>query len=134
MVETKIANQQKKKIFLIDDDPQLLKMYSIKLNQLNFEVASTVNPKKAIEEAAAFQPDIIFLDIVMAGSDGIKVLKKFKATVATKWIPIVMLTNMDNASDRETSLKEGASGYIVKASVTPTELAKYAEMVLNSKS
>ena len=130
MAKSTPLNQQKKRIFLIDDDQSLLKMYSIKLNQLNFEVATTTAPKKAIEEASAFQPDIIFLDIVMPGADGLDVLKKIKETTATKWIPVVMLTNTDNASDKAMCEKEGASGYIVKANITPSELGAYAEKVL----
>lgn len=121
---------KRRKVFFIDDNQQLLNLYSGKFIQEGFDVKMSSRPKEVIADVSVFKPDIIFLDLVMSGRDGLEILRQLKSTLVTKWIPVVMLTNMDSAVDKKRCFDYGASDYIVKVTVTPEELAVYARGVL----
>jgi len=122
--------RNKRKIFLIDDEPSFLRMYGLKLKMAGFEVAVCRDSTKCLPRIIAFKPDLIFLDLVMSGQDGLQILKKLKSMRETKWLPVVMLTNIDNQADREECAKFGASHYLIKLNVGPAQLAEYAKVVL----
>ena len=123
-------NQKANRAFFIDDEPAFLELYSTKFKSAGFEVQTCSEPASAIEEAIQFKPDIIFLDLVMANVDGIGLLKKFKTNTETQWIPIIMLSNINNEADRKECEQEGASQFLIKSSFTPGELLDYGKKVL----
>ena len=124
------SEQKIYKVLFVDDHKPFLEMYSLKFSQSGFETAVCQDSSKVLELARQTRPDIIFLDLVMGKHDGIEVLKQLKSTLETKWIPVVMFSNIDNAADRDLCIKNGASYYLVKIRFTPTELAEYARKVL----
>lgn len=102
----------------------------MKFNQAGFETVVCHDSSKVLFLARAERPDLIFLDLVMGGKDGLSVLKQLKSDLETKWIPVVMFSNIDNASDRKLCAKHGASHYLVKVRFSPSELVEYAKKVL----
>ena len=121
---------KRRKVFFIDDNQPLLNLYSSKFTQEGFDVKTSSRPKEVIADVSVFKPDIIFLDLVMSGRDGLEILRQLKSTLVTKWTPVVMLTNMDSTIDKKRCFDYGASDYLVKVNVTPEELAVYARGVL----
>jgi len=124
-------NKSKQNIFIVDDDTFLLDMYSLKFRELGFDVVTAGNGNDAIDklsEKAA--PDVILLDIVMPGMDGFELLKNIKEKKLATSAKIIILSNIGQESDIERGKKLGANGYIVKASVTPTEVVGKVKDIL----
>lgn len=116
-------NQSKKhKILLVDDDENLRKMYSEVFVLKGYEVFLASNGKDGLNLALKKNPDIILLDILMPKMDGFSFLENLKKK--KPHIPVAVLTNMTNQSDKEEALKLGANDYLMKCDFTPLEVEK----------
>lgn len=123
--------ETKKKILIVDDDTFLLDMYALKFNQSNFEVTTALGPEQALASLnGGLIPDIMLLDIVMPVMDGFELLEKMKEEkLATTSIKII-LSNRGQPSDITRGEELGASGYIVKASSTPSEVIQRVNEII----
>lgn len=126
--------ESNKKILIIDDDSFLLDMYSLKFSKSNFDVTVAPGPEDAIQKLkAGLTPDIILLDIVMPVMDGFELMEKMKEfNLATSAIKII-LSNRGQPSDVARGESLGASGYIVKATSTPSEVIEKVQSIINDK-
>jgi CheY-like chemotaxis protein len=114
---------QNKKILIVDDDSFLLDMYALKFSQTGFEVTTALGALPALEKLrAGLVPDIILLDIVMPVMDGFEFLDKMRSENLGQQSVRVILSNRGQESDVKRGEELGASGYIVKASTTPSEV------------
>lgn len=126
---------KKHKVFFIDDHQPFLEMYCKKFEECGFWVGTyQTSAKHSVDQlidcVRTNKPDMIFLDLVMEGTDGLNVLRKLKSTIETKWIPVVMLSNIDNPGDQEECKRLGASQFLVKVRFSPSELVEYAQGVM----
>ena len=103
-----------KKILLVDDQPNFLKMISIKLKKNNFTVITAENGSIAIEKAANEIPDIIIIDIMMPVMDGFSAVKKIKKNPDTKDIPVIFLSAKGQENDKIMAKELGAVDFIAK--------------------
>lgn len=110
------------KILLVEDDEMISGMYKTKLTQDGYEIALAVNGIEAIEMVDKEKPDLILLDVIMPGVDGFSVLENFRQEKKIK-TPIIMLTNLGTEEDRKKGETLGATGYLIKASLTPAQLS-----------
>ncbi len=125
--------ESKKKIFIIDDDSFLLDMYALKFNQSNFSVTTALGPEPAPEKLhQGFVPDVILLDIVMPVMDGFELMEKMKEEKLAPDSVIIILSNRGQPSDIARGESLGASGYIVKASATPSEVIEKVNSIMNN--
>ena len=124
--------EENKKILIIDDDSFLLDMYALKFGKSEFEVSAALGPEVALEKLrAGLTPDVILLDIIMPVMDGFELMEKMKEeNLSIKSIRII-LSNMGQPSDVARGEALGASGYIVKASSTPTEVIEKVKSIIN---
>ena len=121
----------KKTVLLIDDDSSIRKVYTAKFSlHPDFTIQSAINGKEGLDKLQEFIPDLILLDVMMPKMDGFEVLEKIKKNAALKKIPVIMLTNLENATDKAEALKRGADDYFVKALYTPQEVVKKVENLL----
>ncbi len=112
-----------KKILIVDDDTFLLDMYSLKFVKSNFDVSTALGPEVALEKLRqGFEPDIILLDIMMPVMDGFELLENIKKEKLASSSIFIFLSNRGQKSDIDRANELGASGYIVKASSTPSEV------------
>jgi len=124
--------ESKKKILIIDDDSFLLDMYSLKFSQANFDVHTSLGPEPALENLhSGFVPDIILLDIVMPVMDGFEFMEKLKEEKLSQTSIIIILSNRGQPSDIARGESLGASGYIIKASSTPSEVIQKVNSIIN---
>ncbi len=109
------------KILLVDDDRFLLDMYSLKFKKLGVDIeasASSVSALQKIKDGKEY--DIVIVDIIMPGMDGIEFLKTVRKEKILPKAVFIMLTNQ---SDDEGKVKDlGLDGYIIKASTIPSEV------------
>lgn len=124
---------QKIKVLIIEDDSYISDMYRIKLESENFEVVVAEDGVAGIKQLEKYRPDVILLDVVMPKVDGFSVLKSIKSTDEIKNIPVVMLTNLGQKDNVERGFELGASGYIIKAHFTPSEVVKKVKEILEKE-
>jgi CheY-like chemotaxis protein len=125
---------EKKKILIVDDDAFLLDMYALKFSQNSFEVYTASGGEQAIEKLkGGLIPDIILMDIIMPGMDGFEMLKKINEEKLSEKSVKVILSNKGQKSDIDEGISLGASGYIVKANSTPTEVITQVIKIFEEK-
>ncbi len=119
-----MSESHKPKIFLVDDDKFLLDMYALKFERGGLEVNTAAGPAPALDKLrAGYVPDILVLDMVMPGMDGIELLEAIrKDKLAPETVTVIILTNQGQQSDIDRAKKAGVHGYIVKASTIPSEV------------
>ena len=123
-----------KKILIIDDDNFLLDMYALKFSKSNFNVSTALGPEIALEKLhSGYIPDIILLDIVMPVMDGFELLEKMKEEKLAEGSIKIILSNRGQPSDIARGESLGASGYIVKASSTPSEVIDKVNEIISKK-
>jgi two-component system cell cycle response regulator len=102
------------RVLVVDDILANVKLLQAKLTAEYFEVVTAMNGAEAIEMVHRLQPDIILLDVMMPGMDGFEVCRRLKADPVTLHIPVVMLTALDQPSDRVEGLEAGADDFLTK--------------------
>lgn len=120
--------EQAIKILLIDDDPFIVEMYSLKFKDEHFQIEVARDGQDGLKKAAAFDPDVILLDIVMPGMDGFRVLEELRKTGRPR--KIILLTNLGQKEDVERGMRLGADDYVIKAHFTPSEVVAKIRTVL----
>lgn len=112
------------KILLVEDNPQLQEIYSITLKSYGYDVTVIPTGNKALEQIAELHPDLIFLDIMMPGLNGLEVLKSLRndPRYGAQHTKIVLLTNLGHDERIEEAWEQHADGYAVKAELNPDEL------------
>ncbi len=102
------------RVLVVDDVPPNVKLLEAKLTSEYFDVLTAFSGPEALEVIAREHPDIVLLDVMMPGMDGFEVCKRIKADPATAHIPVVMVTALDQPSDRVTGLEAGADDFLTK--------------------
>ncbi len=102
------------RILVVDDIPANVKLLEVRLVAEYFEVLTASDGFQALEICDKEKVDVILLDIMMPGMDGFEVCKKLKANPETAHIPVVMVTALDQASDRVRGLEAGADDFLTK--------------------
>jgi two-component system chemotaxis response regulator CheY len=125
---------EKKKILIVDDDMFLLDMYALKFSQNSFDVFTADSGAVALEKLrGGLKPDIILTDIIMPEMDGFEMLEKINSEKLVPDSVKIILSNKGQQADIDQGIKLGASGYIVKANSTPTEVISQVTDILNRK-
>lgn len=102
-------------ILLVDDEEEILDMYSAKFQEEDYRVLTAHDGYEAIDTAKEDQPDLILLDMMMPALSGMETLLKLKEDPATADIPVAFLTAMpENSADVAAAKKAGAVDFISK--------------------
>ena len=122
--------QKEKKIFIVDDDSFLLDMYALRFSQSGYHVDTAMNAEEALTKLrSGVVPDIMLMDVVMPSVDGFELLEKINEEHLIPKVTKIFLSNLGQEQDIARGKALGASGYIVKANSTPTEVvAKVQEI------
>jgi DNA-binding response OmpR family regulator len=118
------------KILIVEDDKFLRELMVEKLKSAGFQIVEAVDGEKGIEEAQKEIPDLILLDLILPGINGFEVLSQIKAAATTANIPVIILSNLGAEEDIEKGNSLGASGYLVKAQFTPSEIIEKVNQIL----
>ena len=120
------------KIFIVDDDVFITRMYGRIFNLKNHEVVVANDGDKAIEllEKMSPAPDLIALDIMMPKMNGLELLKKIRSIERLKDIPAVILTNSYGKEHEKEFADLGVRAYLIKMENTPAEIVQKLEDVI----
>ena len=102
------------RVLVVDDILANVRLLEAKLTSEYFEVHTASNGLDALEAIGMFKPDIILLDVMMPGIDGIEVCRRIKSNPETQHIPVIMVTALDQPEDRVQGLEAGADDFITK--------------------
>ncbi|MEG4343179.1 hybrid sensor histidine kinase/response regulator [Microcoleus sp. A003_D6] len=101
-------------ILIVDDEPDNFDVLETLLSEQEYELYYAANGQDAIASLDLFKPDIILLDVMMPGIDGIEVCRQIKAMSKWKAVPIIMVTALSSKSDLAKCLTAGADDFISK--------------------
>ncbi|HEX9722349.1 MAG TPA: response regulator [Candidatus Paceibacterota bacterium] len=121
---------QNPKIFLVEDDPLLMDIYTTKFKQAGFDVEVIESGERVSERVKEEQPDLILLDIVLPRVDGWDILRQLKQEEKTKSIPVIILSNLGQKEEIAKGLELGATSYLIKAHYTPSEIVEEIKKLL----
>ncbi len=102
------------KILIADDEPDILEILQFNLQTEGYEVFTAKNGDEALEKAKKIMPDLIMLDIMMPGKNGIEVCKLLRLLPAFKETLIIFLTAMSDEMTEIKGLESGADDYLTK--------------------
>lgn len=121
---------QQKRILLVEDEPTLQKTISEILTQEGFKILSALDGEAGLNFALREKPDLILLDLILPKIDGFEVLENLKKNESTKKIPVIILTNLENAAAVERALELGANSYLVKANYELEDVVQKVKQAL----
>ncbi len=107
---------KKYKVLVVDDEPDILKIISYKLEKAGYETITAPDGKSCIEQIKEASPDIIIMDIMMPELDGIATVLKLKSNKETSSIPIIVCTAVKESEDEVVAKNLGVADYIRKSS------------------
>jgi len=104
----------KQKILVVDDEEDILELLRFNLTKEGFAVVCAASGEEAMKLARAEKPDLILLDLLLPGLDGLEVARRLKNDAATKEMSVIMVTAKGEEADIVTGLEVGAEDYITK--------------------
>lgn len=109
-------------ILVVDDEESILELVTFNLKKEGFQVDTALDGQQALDKVASRQPDLVVLDWMLPGLDGLEVCRRLRSDPNTADLPIIMLTARGEEMDKILGLELGANDYVTKP-FSPRELA-----------
>ncbi len=103
-----------KKVLLVEDNQDLQFLLTVQIKSMGFSIISANNGMEGVKKAIKEKPDLILMDILMAGMDGREVTRMIRSIPETQDIPVLAASLLLKHSDRKSCLEVGCTDYIVK--------------------
>lgn len=133
MALTTKSSAQAYRILIVDDEPDVTELLKYKLEQEGYRCEMLNNPVKFVGLAREFQPDLIILDIMMPGLNGMQLCHIVKADPMMKHVPIIFLTARNETDDRIKGLEAGADDYVSKPFNTQELLLRVDKILMRNR-
>jgi DNA-binding response OmpR family regulator len=114
--------EQKKKVLVIEDDESVARVYAIKLQQLGVDVVMAGDGEAGFAKLKEEKPSVVLLDLMLPIKDGFWVLEERGKVPALKKVPVIVLSNLGQETDKERATSLGATEYLVKANISIKDL------------
>jgi DNA-binding response OmpR family regulator len=118
------------KILFVEDDPLIIKIYTTRLTADGHQVISADEGQTGLALAQKELPDLMVLDIMMPKMDGFGVLTAVRSMAQLKNIPILIYSNLAQEDEIARAKKLGATEFVIKANVSPTEMVNKIKQYL----
>jgi DNA-binding response OmpR family regulator len=119
------CTEKKQRVLVVDDHPRVLRFIEIDLKLRGFEVVTTTSGEEALELVKSKKPDIMLLDIIMPGLDGLGVLRQLRAF---SQLPVIAFSA--SHGNHDDALRLGADNFMTKP-FDPDEMVRRIEALLN---
>ena len=116
-------------ILVIDDEKDILKLLQYNLEKEGYQFISAKTGEEGFEAAKSKRPDLVVLDLMLPGMDGLEVCRLLKSDPSTRQIPVLMLTAKSSETDQIVGLELGASDYIAKPFSVKVFLARIKNLL-----
>ena len=114
------------KILVVDDEEHIIELVELYLGKEGYRVVTAIDGDEAVEKFSSEKPDLLVLDIMLPGRDGLDVLREVRKT---SQVPVIMLTARESEVDKVVGLELGADDYLTKP-FSPRELVARVKAVL----
>lgn len=104
-------------VLIVDDDLGTGRLLALLIRHIGHDAAFVESGTKALEYLATHRPDLVILDVMMPGIDGLEVLRRMRADPQTADLPVVMFSAMSDPHFCQIAREKGANDYWVKASL-----------------
>ena len=101
-------------ILIVDDSPTEVHVYQGYLEKNGHQVSVATSGEEGVEKAKEVLPDLILIDVVMPGMNGFQATRQISKNAKTSTIPVIIVTNKDQETDKVWAKRQGAVDYIVK--------------------
>ncbi len=122
-----MSKQAEKKVLIVEDDALLLKVLTERCQEAGFKVDFLTSGLNVTEKAKKEHPTVILLDLILPGLDGFGVLRELKAEAVTAAIPVVVMSNLSDASEVKSAMALGAETFFVKAATSVDQIIAFIE-------
>lgn len=112
------------KILVVDDEAHILELLTFNLEKEGYQVVGATDGEEALIKLGEFKPDLVILDVMLPGIDGLRICKTITQNPQTKDLPIIMLTAKSEELDKVLGLEMGADDYMTKPFSTRELLAR----------
>ncbi|MBI2346522.1 MAG: response regulator, partial [Deltaproteobacteria bacterium] len=106
--------QHRAKILIVDDNKVNVELIRAQLKPFNYECAAAYNGEEALSLIAQSPPDLVLLDLMMPGVSGYDVCKAIKQNKDTRFIPVIVITALQELDDKLKAIELGADDFLVK--------------------
>lgn len=113
-----------KKILIVEDDLSLYNLFKTDLEIKGYAVSNVSDGSLAYDAVKTQTPDIVLLDVMLPGKNGLEILEELKTQDETKDIKVVMLTNFGDEDNVSRALDLGAEDYLMKYNIVPSDLSE----------
>lgn len=127
-----VPGNKPKRILLVEDDNALADVYVTRLQAEGFDIRRVSNGEEALAAARAYVPDLAVVDVMMPKVSGFDVLDILRNTPETANLKIIMLTALNQESDKERAQSLGADDYLVKSQVVISDVVDRIRQHLSS--
>jgi two-component system, OmpR family, response regulator ResD len=128
MMPMERAEPTRGSILVVDDEPTIAEVVARYLQRAGYEARTAADGPSAVVAAMSRRPDLVVLDIMLPGLDGLEVMRRIQEDADTR-VPVILLTAKGEESDRLVGLRQGADDYVVKP-FSPLELVARVDAVL----
>lgn len=132
-MDPQTANSLNKKILLVEDEDFIRELYTRQLTKAGLSIKSVPNGQAALELLKAEQFDLMLLDIMLPGINGLQVLREFKTKNPTSPMITILLTNLGQEAVIKEGFELGAQAYLIKSSYTPDQVVNEVKSTLGLK-
>jgi DNA-binding response OmpR family regulator len=131
--QTEQKNAAGVKILVVEDDPFLSSLTSVRLSKDGYKVTVASDGRQALKALEEDIPDLVLLDVIMPGMNGFDVLREIKANDRYKNMSVIIFSNLGQDHEIEEGKKLGADDFMVKANFTLREVAEKISTLLKKK-
>ncbi len=118
------------RILLVEDDALCASLYATKFEREGFEVVHACDGEEGLSIAEATLPDVMVLELLIPKLDGFEVLRRARRMSALARMPILILTSLAEKASVERCFQEGATEYLIKAHVSPSDAVREVKRAL----
>ena len=120
------------KVLLVDDDPRIIEVFTAILSLYEYQILTTTNGADVLRLVTDEQLDIVVLDVLMPGINGIELCQQIKERPSTRFLPVVLMTGSDDQQQKLQGLQAGADDFLNKP-IEPYELAVRVRSLIRTK-
>jgi DNA-binding response OmpR family regulator len=123
----------KNNILIVEDEHDIREIYAEVLSTAGYKVSQAADGEVGIQKIRDEHWDLLLLDIMLPGRDGLKILKQMRENPDLKKGPVVALTNLNSENIIQEAFSQGADGYLIKSEITPDKIVDEIGKILGEE-
>jgi len=123
----------KNNVLIIEDEHDICEVYSEVLSMAGYKVQEAADGETGMQKIRDENWDVLLLDIMLPGKDGLKILKEIRANPELRKGLVVALTNLNSEGIIKEAFDQGVDGYLIKSEITPDKVVEEVNKILADK-